>query len=133
MEVEKIAQILLQWGPAGAAAVLIFVAEKKLRDRWDSAKENDRTMCAWLYAGNWISIMTLLAVVSICWVQDKKNTNVTLAGIVQDLGPSWKINDPTKELFTRTILKNQFLHDVQWHYANSNLPAPRCFKWVSRN
>jgi len=122
MEVQDVANILLKWGPAGAAAVLIFIAERKLRSKWDAAKGKDRKVCAWLYAGNWVFIAVLLSVVSIYWIIDNKSANITMSGIVQDLRSPYKINDPTKELFTKTKLKNNWLYDVHWHYANAKLP-----------
>ena len=122
MEVQQFADTILQWGPAGAAAVLILIAEKKIRSKWDSAKENDRKMCAWLYVGNWIFVMVLLSVVSVYWILDKNKANITMSGIVQDLRPPYKINDPTKELFTKTTLKNNWLQDVHWHYTEEHLP-----------
>lgn len=45
-----------------------------------------------------------------------------MAGIVQDLRPPYKINDPTKELFTKTTLKSNWLQDVHWHYTEADLP-----------
>lgn len=122
MELRELANILLQWGPAGAAAILIIVAEKKLRTRWDISKGQDRRICAWLYSGNWVFIALLLTVVSVIWVIDRNKTSITMSGIVQDLRLSYRVNDPTKELYTKTKLKSNWLQDVHWHYSNQNLP-----------
>ncbi|MDK9781529.1 hypothetical protein KIT90_09125 [Vibrio sp. B172a] len=123
MEVQQLADILLQWGPAGAAAVLILIAEKKLRSRWDTAKGKDRTISSWLYAGNWVFIALLLTILSTVWVIDRNKATITMSGIVQDLRPSYRVNDPTKELFTKIQLKNNWLQDVHWHYSKTRLPS----------
>ena len=122
MEIQQIADVLLQWGPAGAVAILIIIAEKKLRSRWDATKGKDHRMCAWLYLGNWVFIAALLTIVSTVWVIDKNRTRITMSGIVQDLSPPFNINDPEKELFTKKTLKSPWLYDVHWHYSNTQIP-----------
>ncbi|MFA5906532.1 MAG: hypothetical protein WC836_21570 [Desulfobacula sp.] len=118
----EVANLLLQWGPAGAAAVLIFIAEKKLRVRWDLSKGKDRKVCSCLYIGNWLFVAILLMAVSIVWIVDRNKTTITMSGVVQDLRTSYKVNDPTKELFTKTTLKSNWLQDIHWHYSKPNLP-----------
>ncbi len=122
MDLQQIANVLLEWGPAGAASVLMIVGEKKLRSRWDTAKGRDRKISSWLYTANWFFIAMLLTTLSIIWVIDRNRTTITMSGIVQDLRPNYRINDPTKALFTKTELKSNWLQNVHWHYSNPELP-----------
>tara|TARA_Y100000588_G_scaffold384548_2_gene476036 strand:+ start:1825 stop:3234 length:1410 start_codon:yes stop_codon:yes gene_type:complete len=122
MEVQELANILFQWGPAGAAAALIVIAERKLRSRCEEARGRDKKVSTWLYAGNWVFIAVLLTLISTIWVIDRKQTTVTMAGIVQDLTPEYRINDPNETLFTKTQFKPSFLRDVHWHYTDSDIP-----------
>ena len=131
--IEEIAQAIFQWGPAGAIGVLIIVAEKKLRLRWDSARGKERKICVYLYIANWIFISTLMAVMSIVWIKDKNKTNATMSGIVQDLGPAYRINSSTEDFFTRIKRKNNFLRDVHWHYFKDKLPKQLDIRLETKN
>ena len=122
MELKQVADILLNYGPAGAAVVLMFYAERKLRNKWNEAQGKDRKICAWLYTGNWIFVASLIALLSVSYFLDKKITKINMAGIVQDLHSGYRINDSKKELYTRTKLKNNWLSDVHWHSLNTEVP-----------
>lgn len=121
MDIQQIAQMLLQWGPAGAVAVLIVIVERKLRTRWDSVKGKERRMCAWLYLSNWVFIASLLLMVSYHWTIEQNKTNILMSGIVLDLNTNLKVNNTIRTLYTRNEL-SQWLKNVHWHYAGDKLP-----------
>ncbi|MBC2694809.1 MAG: hypothetical protein HF982_05955 [Desulfobacteraceae bacterium] len=118
----QIANILLIWGPAGAATVLIIIGEKKLRTKWENAKGNDRKICAWLYVGNWAFIAVLIGVVSVSWFVEKSTPDITLSGVFQDFMNPLKISKSSMDLYTRKQLKSAFLYDVYWHYIEPETP-----------
>ena len=122
MSMEAIANILFEWGPAGAVTLLIIVAEKKLRERWDGSRGRDRKISSLLYVGNWIFIAILLMVVSTIWVLDRGKANIALSGIIQDMRPNYRVTGSTDDLFIRMKYKNQFLRDAHWRYFNSKVP-----------
>ncbi|WP_445946602.1 hypothetical protein [Shewanella sp.] len=125
MDIQQIAQVLLQWGPAGAVAVLIIIVESKLRARWDSVKGKERRMCAWLYLGNWVFIASLLMVVSYHWSVEQlgqKKTGILMSGIVLDLNTNLKVNNTIRTLYTRNELSH-WLKNVHWHYTGDKLPS----------
>ena len=115
---ENLAKILFQWGPAGVAAILMVIGEKRLRTRWDLSKGQERKICARLYIGNWVFIAIMLTVVASIWVIDRNKTGITMSGIVQDLSGDYSINEPTGKLYSKTSYKSVIYRDVEWHSSD---------------
>lgn len=126
MDIPNLSESLIQWGPAAAAVILIFFAERKLRLKWNESKGSDRKICSWLYTGNWILVSTLLIIVSIIWVMDRGKLKITMSGVVRDLHYPYMVNNPSAELFTKKKGKTSFpgSYYVEWHYTKKEVLTP---------
>ncbi|ENO1858637.1 hypothetical protein ACA877_003292 [Vibrio alginolyticus] len=122
MEIQNIAEILVHWGPAGAAAVLLFIGEQKIRQRWEATRGKDKAMSRWLYLGNWVFIAVLLTTLSTVWVINQSKNIVSMSGVVRDIKSGFRVNDSMKELYTKIHVKSLGFQDVHWYYPYSSLP-----------
>lgn len=126
-----LADAMMRWGPAGIAAVLILFAERRLKERWQTAPENANTVMKWLYVGNWLFIAAMLSIVATLWVQRETTSDLSIvskgyiANVPENLGVYSREN-----FYQRLTSKgNPFspTNEIEWHFTNGTPLEKRIF------
>ncbi|CAA6821330.1 MAG: Unknown protein [uncultured Thiotrichaceae bacterium] len=126
-----VADAIMRWGPAGIAAVLMLFAERRLKDRWQTAPENAHTVMKWLYVGNWLFIAAMLTIVTILWVQRETATNSAIVskGYIANVPDNVGVYSRENFYQRLTTKGNPFspTNEIEWHFTNSTPLDKRIF------
>lgn len=117
-----IPQTIGQWGPAGIVAVLLLVAERKLKARWEATegkegKAHDYMMA--LYMANWIFIALLLILTTYLYVTKDNGIKVAMKGTIQNIPEEVSIYSDADFYQRRVPRRFSNKTNVLWHFTDN--------------
>lgn len=126
-----VADAIMRWGPAGIAAVLMLFAERRLKDRWQTAPANANNVMKWLYVGNWLFIAAMLTIVSVMWVQRETTADSTIVskGYIANVPDNVGVYSRENFYQRLTTKGNPFspTNEIEWHFTNGTPLNKRIF------
>lgn len=120
--IEQTANILLNYGPAGAAVVLMFIAERKLYARLKDVSKIDHGPFRVLYFSNWVLISVFVFSQALIWVYHDIHKEVIIKGSIHDLLPSLVVSGTGEGVFFRKNRHDNFTFDSEWRYVGQTKP-----------
>lgn len=114
-----IPQTIGQWGPAGIVAVLIIVAERKLKARWEATKGKDHDYMTFLYVGNWIFIALMLLLTTYLYVTKDNGIKVAMKGTIQNIPEQVSVFSNADFYQRRVPRRFSQKTNILWHFTDN--------------